>query len=234
MALIARQWQLATNGAEHVPRLRPVTACTMTVARLRLQGLLEPLRHQGIHHRGPEELLGRQVLGQVPQALDHGPQAGHRGPVRVPREADRGTRAEGRAAAARSCVVGMPRAMSIFDRYPFWHRYFTELGIEVVLSPRHRPEDRRRRRSNWRWRSPATRCRWRTGTCWRWSKQGVDYVLVPNMLNAETDECRRCTAHFCPWNQTLPFVLRSAPRLEEHRAQVPDAHAALPAGPRRR
>jgi predicted nucleotide-binding protein (sugar kinase/HSP70/actin superfamily) len=47
-------------------------------------------------------------------------------------------------------------------------------------------------------------------------QDGVDYVFVPNLLDAETDENSNCTAHFCPWNQTLPFVLRSAPGLEEH------------------
>ncbi len=62
---------------------------------------------------------------------------------------------------------------------------------------------------------------------------GVDYVLLPNILDAESNEDSTCTAHFCPWNQTLPYVLRSAPRLEEHAAQVPGAHAALPVGPRR-
>src|ERR1035441_8255594 len=37
--------------------------------------------------------------------------------------------------AADSVHVGIPRAMSTFDRYPFWQRYFAELGIRTVLSP---------------------------------------------------------------------------------------------------
>ncbi len=57
MALIARQWKLAAQRREQVPRLRPVAPLD-DLARLRLQGLLELLRHQGIHHRGPEELSG--------------------------------------------------------------------------------------------------------------------------------------------------------------------------------
>ena len=85
------------------------------------------------------------------------------------------------------------------------------------------------RASSWRWRSPATRCRWRTATSQALVDMGVDYVLVPNMLDAEAHEASSCTAHFCPWNQTLPYVLRSAPRLEEHGAQVPGADAAFPA-----
>ena len=31
--------------------------------------------------------------------------------------------------------VGLPRAMSMLERLPFWKRYFAELGIPTVLSP---------------------------------------------------------------------------------------------------
>ncbi|HSW50001.1 MAG TPA: acyl-CoA dehydratase activase-related protein, partial [Bryobacteraceae bacterium] len=60
-------------------------------------------------------------------------------------------------------------------------------------------------------------------------KQDVDYVLLPNILNAESDESYGCTAHQCPWNQTLPWVLRSAPRLEEHdhKYLIPTLHFQL-------
>ena len=58
MALIARQWHQATNGADAVPRVRPGEAAAFD-ARLRLQGLLESLRHEGVRDRGAEELLGR-------------------------------------------------------------------------------------------------------------------------------------------------------------------------------
>ena len=69
MALIARQWHAgAPGGQTPLPRLRPASKLELTDARFRLQGLLQPLRHEGVHHRGAEELLGRQVLRQVPQA----------------------------------------------------------------------------------------------------------------------------------------------------------------------
>lgn len=31
--------------------------------------------------------------------------------------------------------IGIPRALGIYENYPFWHTMFTELGFEVVLSP---------------------------------------------------------------------------------------------------
>lgn len=33
-------------------------------------------------------------------------------------------------------VVGIPRALNIYENYPFWHTFFTELKFRVVLSPR--------------------------------------------------------------------------------------------------
>ena len=31
-------------------------------------------------------------------------------------------------------TVGIPRALNMYENYPFWHRFFTELGFSVVLS----------------------------------------------------------------------------------------------------
>ena len=57
----------------------------------------------------------------------------------------------------------------------------------------------------------------------------MDYLLSPNVLNAESDECSTCIAHFCPWNQTLPYVLQTAPKLEDHKHKflVPTLHFQL-------
>jgi predicted nucleotide-binding protein (sugar kinase/HSP70/actin superfamily) len=56
---------------------------------------------------------------------------------------------------------------------------------------------------------------------------GVDYVLLPNVVDAESDESG--IAHYCPWNQTLPWVLQSAPGLEQHKHQmlIPTLHFQL-------
>ena len=31
--------------------------------------------------------------------------------------------------------VGIPRVLNMFENYPFWYTFFTELKYEVVLSP---------------------------------------------------------------------------------------------------
>jgi predicted nucleotide-binding protein (sugar kinase/HSP70/actin superfamily) len=44
----------------------------------------------------------------------------------------------------------------------------------------------------------------------------VDYILLPNAINNETDD-QSVESHVCPWGQTLPFVLRQVPRFKSYR-----------------
>lgn len=32
-------------------------------------------------------------------------------------------------------VVGIPRALNMYENYPFWHTFFTKLGFRVIISP---------------------------------------------------------------------------------------------------
>ncbi len=108
--------------------------------------------------------------------------------------------------------VGLPRAMSTYDQLPFWRTYFAELGIETVLSP---PTDPRISAAgiDMAVAQPCYPVQVAHGHVWALVESGVDYVLIPNLADADTGES--CgTAHYCPWNQTLPWVLRSAPALE--------------------
>ena len=131
----------------------------------------------------------------------------------------------GRAGGLR---VGLPRAMSTLDRYPFWHRYFAELGVEPVLSPVTDP-----RISacgvDMAVAQPCYPVQVAHGHVKVLIEAGVDYVLVPNILDAETDDPEGGAAHYCPWSQTLPYVLRCAPGLESerHRLLAPILHFQL-------
>jgi hypothetical protein len=57
MALLARAVGAAHRRADDLPRLRPRRRST-TRRRLRLQGLLQRVRHQGVHHRGQKTYWG--------------------------------------------------------------------------------------------------------------------------------------------------------------------------------
>ncbi len=109
--------------------------------------------------------------------------------------------------------VGIPRAMSFYDRFPFWCTYFQELGFEVVVSP---PTDGRivAAGDELAIAQPCFPVQVAHGHVQALLDLGVDYILLPNAVNAETPDLR-VQSHLCPWNQTLPFVVRAAPELEE-------------------
>ncbi|MEO8657998.1 MAG: acyl-CoA dehydratase activase-related protein, partial [Bryobacteraceae bacterium] len=116
-------------------------------------------------------------------------------------------------------LVGIPRTMSTFDRYPFWHRYFSGIGVRTVLS----------RQTDARIASlgvelalaqPCFPVQVAHGHVKTLLDDGVDFVLVPNVLDAESHDEDDCIAHYCPWNQTLPYVLQSAPGIEADAAKL--------------
>jgi len=36
---------------------------------------------------------------------------------------------------AKRGVVGIPRVLNMYENYPFWHTFFTQLGYQIILSP---------------------------------------------------------------------------------------------------
>ena len=225
MALIARQWHQATRA----PPASAATTCTSSTghARLRLQGLLQPLRHEGVRHRGPEELLGRQVLRQVPQALGHRPQAGDRRPVRITAKKllERlPASAKGQTAGFR---VGLPRAMAHARPAAVLAHLFRRTGHRNrALAGDRSAHFRRRHRDGG---GPALLSR-AGGARPRAGAGGQRRRLHPDSQHGRRGvRQRRLRSHYCPWNQTLPWVLRSAPALEphQHKFLIPTLHFQL-------
>jgi predicted CoA-substrate-specific enzyme activase len=123
--------------------------------------------------------------------------------------------------------VGLPRAMSIIERLPFWKRYFAELAIEAVLSPVTDPRISAAG-IEMAVAQPCYPVQVAHGHVLALLEAGIDYVLLPNIADAESGD-DSCASHYCPWNQTLPWVLRSAPALEpqQHKFLIPTLHFQL-------
>jgi predicted CoA-substrate-specific enzyme activase len=123
--------------------------------------------------------------------------------------------------------VGLPRAMSMLEHLPFWRRYFAELGIGTVLSPATDPKISASG-IELAVAQPCYPIQVAHGHVQALLASGVDYILLPNLVDAEGGDSS-CGALYCPWNQTLPFVLRSVPALEPHagRFLIPTLHFQL-------
>lgn len=115
-------------------------------------------------------------------------------------------------------VVGMPLCMSTYEWAPFWFNVMRELGIRVLLS------------------EPTTNQMVKLGLesvvsepCFpvqvahghiRWLiEKQTDFILVPNYISAPGLRTQK-PDFFCPWNQTLPFITRSAPFISDYRSRI--------------
>jgi predicted CoA-substrate-specific enzyme activase len=120
--------------------------------------------------------------------------------------------------------VGIPRTMFYYDRFPFWCAYFQELEFEVVLSA---ITDRKisTRGEELAVAQPCFPVQVAHGHVLDLLDKGVDYLLLPNTVNAEAPQSV-VDSHLCPWNQTLPFVVRAAPQVEHARTKllIPTVH----------
>ncbi len=114
-------------------------------------------------------------------------------------------------------TIGFPRAMYYFERFPFWRAFLAEIGFGVKVSPR---TDRAIAREGFE-RTVAEPCfpiQVAHGHVGALLKDGIDFLFVPNVINSETGHTHT-ESHFCPWGQTLPFVLASVPKWEKELRQ---------------
>jgi predicted CoA-substrate-specific enzyme activase len=107
-------------------------------------------------------------------------------------------------------TVGIPLSMYSYDLLPLWRRFFRDCGFKVIVS-----EQTNRRTvhmgSECVVAEPCFPIIVAHGHAAELVDQGVDYLWVPNILSAETRFLDN-ESHVCPWGQTLPYVLRQAPR----------------------
>jgi predicted CoA-substrate-specific enzyme activase len=226
MALIARQWQEATHGASRfrgydLRRLKMATRDFVCKACSNFCDIKEFVIEGQKSYWGDkcsDKFRKQSVTGRKPVIED----------LFAYREKLLEEIASTKAARPGKLRVGIPRAMSMIDQFPFWHAYFRELGIETVLSPATDPRIAAAG-VEMAMAQPCYPIEVAHGHVQALLEAGVDYVLLPNLLNAEAEEGSKSTAHYCPWNQTLPFVIQSAPPLEPHRHKflIPQLHFQL-------
>ncbi len=113
-------------------------------------------------------------------------------------------------------TIGIPKAMFYFDRFPFWATYFQELGFNVVTSA---ATDKGivADGEELAIAQPCFPVKVAHGHVQDLAEKKVDYIFIPNAVNYEVPEqfADKLESHLCPWNQTLPFVIRAVPQLEQ-------------------
>jgi len=109
-------------------------------------------------------------------------------------------------------TVGIPRAMYYYDRFPFWCTYLQKMGFNVTVSP---PTDGNiaAHGEELAIAQPCFPVQVAHGHVQDLLDRSVDYVLLPNAVDSETS-FSEAESKLCPWNQTLPYVVRAVERLE--------------------
>ncbi len=116
-------------------------------------------------------------------------------------------------------VVGIPLCMSLYDQLPFWETLLRHLGARTVVSP---PTNRAVSQMGIEISvaEPCYPIRVAHGHIqYLLEEENVDLVLVPNIIDIESPFAD-VNSHLCPWAQTLPWVVRSAPRIQPHEDRI--------------
>ena len=108
--------------------------------------------------------------------------------------------------------IGFPRAMYFYDRFPFWAKLLDELGLNLVISD---PTNRRIVKAgvDSAVAEPCFPIKVAHGHVADLLDKGVDFLLIPNVINAET-EFPEVNSHLCPWGQTMTYVIGHSPLME--------------------
>jgi len=138
-----------------------------------------------------------------------------------------------RAASRRNSPgnVGVPRALFAHDQLPFWGTYLRALGFGVQLSPvtTKGVADLGVEAAV---AEPCFPVQVAHGHVVALLRQGLERVLLPNVIDAEVPAGRGGQSYLCPWNQTSPFVVGASPLVEESRGTLLRPTVHFRRGPR--
>ncbi|MCP4545160.1 MAG: CoA activase [bacterium] len=105
--------------------------------------------------------------------------------------------------------IGVPRALNIFENYPFWHKLLTEVGYEVVLSPPSSPELNDKGVGTIMSDSICFPAKLMHGHVLDLIEQGVDRIFYPQVIVEQATE-GTLNSFNCPIVSGYPNVIRSA------------------------
>ncbi len=116
--------------------------------------------------------------------------------------------------------IGIPHSLYFYDQFPFWYTYFDELDFQVVISDETNRQIVNKGVES-RVAEPCFPITVAHGHVLSLIEKGVDFVFVPNVVDAET-QFPETNSFFCPWGQTLCFVLKSTPKFLPFKEKILD------------
>ncbi|KPK14623.1 MAG: hypothetical protein AMK69_28340, partial [Nitrospira bacterium SG8_3] len=106
-------------------------------------------------------------------------------------------------------VIGIPRTLSFFDYFPFWHAFFKNLGHPLVLSEATNKRLIQRGLAN----IPSETCfpiKTVYGHISDLIAKGVDRILLPCEIDHPNTGNKRLPSFNCPYIQSMPYMVLAA------------------------
>jgi len=107
-------------------------------------------------------------------------------------------------------MVGVPVAFSVHSLWPFYARFFHELGVRAVLSEKIVPEGIHRQESNYCFPAEIAH-----GAIEDLLRRGIDHLFLPHFRDMPTIEATSAEACVCPLTQGLPYYAKHAFGLDD-------------------
>ncbi|HHT9118714.1 MAG TPA: acyl-CoA dehydratase activase-related protein, partial [Candidatus Hypogeohydataceae bacterium YC38] len=109
--------------------------------------------------------------------------------------------------------VGIPQANMFFELFPTWKAFFTELGYEVEVSSQTNPEIIKKGVEN----IAAETCfpiKVAHGHVMDMLDKKIDFLFLPSVVNLPNASPKLVHSYLCPYVQGLPYMVRSAMKLD--------------------
>lgn len=110
---------------------------------------------------------------------------------------------------ARRGVVGLPRVLNMYEDYPFWFTFFTELGFSVVLSSRSSKAIYEKGMETIPSESVCYPAKLSHGHVVDLIEKGVDFIFYPCLTHEQKEQAEADNHFNCPIVISYPEVIRN-------------------------
>lgn len=105
--------------------------------------------------------------------------------------------------------IGIPQITSFHELYPLWKAFFTELGLEIVLSNDTNSEIIHQGVES----VNAETCfpvKVGHGHAINMLEKDIDYLFIPSIINLKSECTSNTNSYACPYIQCMPYLIKSA------------------------
>ncbi|MDR2168093.1 MAG: 2-hydroxyacyl-CoA dehydratase [Clostridiales bacterium] len=106
-------------------------------------------------------------------------------------------------------TVGLVRALNLYENYPFWHTFFTNLGYSVVLSPKSSRAVYEKGLESMPSESVCYPAKLVHGHAMELINAGVDMIFYPSVVYEKREFAEAQNCYNCPIVVSYPEVIRT-------------------------